>query len=97
MYIGTDKGELIVIYQTNVQSTHLAFGSAEHYNYETEGKVSAILVDERYVIAVSASNHTAVFEISPLLASTGVTSSTTSQRALTLKVLTNTSNFTYIY
>jgi WD40 repeat protein len=82
---GTDKGELIVIYQTNVQSTHLAFGSAEHYDYESEGKVSAILVDDRHVIAVSASNYTAVFEISPLLASTGVTSSTTSQRALTLK------------
>jgi hypothetical protein len=82
---GTDKGELIVIYQTNVQSTHPAFGSAEQYDYESDGKVAAILVDDRHVIAVSATNYIAVFEISTLVASTGVTSSTTSQRALNLK------------
>jgi len=43
--------ELIVIYQTNVQSTYLAFRSTEHYNYEAEGKLSAILIDDQHVIA----------------------------------------------
>ena len=83
--VGTDFGELVVVHQSSVQSIHLAFGSADQYNYETEGRVIAVLADERHVVAASSCKSIGVFEIIKLIANSGSVSSVNCQSALLLK------------
>lgn len=83
--VGSDRGELIVISHSSVQSTHLAFGVVDQHDYESEGKVAAILANNNHVVAANSSNSVAVFEIVHLSASTTTVSSSNSQVALILK------------
>ena len=80
--VGTDTGELVVVNQSSVQSTHYAFGSPDNYTYLTEGKVVAVLVDENHVIAASSFNSIGVFEILPLGAGIGTVGSLSCHPAL---------------
>lgn len=83
--VGTDAGELVVVHQSSVQTTHHAFGATDHYSYLTEGKVVAVLADEYHVIAASSVNSIGVFEILPLGAGIGTVGSLNCHPALLIK------------
>jgi WD40 repeat protein len=81
----TDVGTIVVVQQSTVQSSHPAFGSADCHSYQQDGRVTAIFVMGKYVVAASSVNSIAVFEVLKFVVGSGVVNSINSQPALVLK------------
>ena len=85
--VGTDSGELVVVFQSSVQSVHSAFGGGanESHSSRRDDKVVAIFAVENTVVAVSPVSTVAVFEVVRLAPSSSAVGSITVQKALILK------------
>jgi hypothetical protein len=85
--VGTDSGDLIVVFQSSMQSVHSAFGDGvyESHSSRREDKVVALFAVESTVIAVSPVSTVAVFDIVQLAPSSSAVGSITVQRALILR------------
>ena len=69
---GTDNGLLVLVQACDVQSTHQAFGSTLTHNYLDDGKVHYLRSYQSFVIAGSAINCVAVFELKKVVTTTSV-------------------------
>ena len=69
---GTDKGLLVLVQACDVQSTHQAFGNTLTHNYLDDGKVHYLRSYQSFVIAGSAINSVAVFELKKVVTTTSV-------------------------